>query len=320
MLNNRIDAAIIVRDEADNITDLMYNLGKFCHRIVLVDTGSLDNTATIAASLGADVYFHQWTNSFADSRNHALKYTTSDWILSIDADERIDINSLNNCLSLLDNPEIGGIRLNIINYTNTEQTQFTEHRYTRLFRRDNRIRFEGAIHEQVNHSILDAGYKIVDSDVNIYHYGYINPSDEKKQRNICMLAQELEQEPDSNWHKFHMASAEFANNNLARAKELFSQVVAGGDIPAEQHEMAIVRLAQIALKESDHQEIDRLSLKTIENANLRGLLKSIQATSMLERQRMAEAYKLYNTDDVLNSSMVDTNSIQAMLVALKEVL
>ena len=315
-----IDAAIIAKDEVANLNDLIQNLSAFCRSIILVDTGSMDNTPTFASSLGAEVYFHQWTNNFAHSRNYAIKYTTAEWILSIDADERVDINSLRNCLSLMNNPEVGGIRLNIINYTNTEQTQYTEHRYTRLFRRDPRIKFEGAIHEQVSESIIGAGFKIEDADTNIFHYGYINPGEKKKQRNITMLEEEHKHSPESAWYKFHLASAEFANNNLPRAKELFTQAISGSELAVEQHEMSIVRLAQIALKAGEHQEIDKLSFNSIGNASLSGLLKSIYATSLLERKCFAEAYKIYSDEEVLNSAMVDRDSIQSMLAALKDVL
>ena len=57
--------------------------------IVVYDTGSNDRTVEIAREAGATVVEGQWEDSFAVARNAALRHATGEWVLSIDADERL---------------------------------------------------------------------------------------------------------------------------------------------------------------------------------------------------------------------------------------
>ena len=56
-------------------------------RIVVVDTGSTDNTIAVARSGGAAVYARAWTDDFSAARNASIRLATADWILYLDADE-----------------------------------------------------------------------------------------------------------------------------------------------------------------------------------------------------------------------------------------
>ena len=58
--------------------------------LVIADTGSTDNTIELAHDLGAHVISIPWENDFARARNRALAEVRSDWVLSLDADERLD--------------------------------------------------------------------------------------------------------------------------------------------------------------------------------------------------------------------------------------
>lgn len=83
----KLTAVILTFNEESNIGDCVKGL-QFCNEIIIVDSGSTDNTVKIAAKLGADVYDHSFKN-FSDSRNFGLKKSHGDWVLFVDADERI---------------------------------------------------------------------------------------------------------------------------------------------------------------------------------------------------------------------------------------
>jgi len=83
----RLSAIIITKNEAANIGACLDSIA-FCDERIVVDCGSDDDTTTIAKSKGAHVTRHVW-QGFGPQKNFALSLATGDWVLSIDADERV---------------------------------------------------------------------------------------------------------------------------------------------------------------------------------------------------------------------------------------
>lgn len=81
-------AALIVRDEADNLPACVASLAGLVDEIHVHDTGSADGTPELAARLGARVTRAPWTDDFAAARNAAQQGWTASWVLSVDADHR----------------------------------------------------------------------------------------------------------------------------------------------------------------------------------------------------------------------------------------
>ena len=86
--------AMIVKDEEDNIQNAILSAKEFVDEIIVVDTGSKDNTCKIAEKNGATVYSFTWTDNFSEARNYALSKVKSDWIIVLDADEETVARSL----------------------------------------------------------------------------------------------------------------------------------------------------------------------------------------------------------------------------------
>ena len=82
-----LSAIVITRDEAGNIGDCLESLA-FCDERIVVDCGSSDDTVTIARVNGATVVHHDW-EGFGAQKNYALFLASGEWVLSIDADERV---------------------------------------------------------------------------------------------------------------------------------------------------------------------------------------------------------------------------------------
>jgi len=83
----RLSSITITGNEAANIADCIDSL-KFCDERIVVDGGSKDDTVAIAEKHGATVYHHPWTNH-GRQKNIALSHATGDWVLVLDADERV---------------------------------------------------------------------------------------------------------------------------------------------------------------------------------------------------------------------------------------
>jgi len=82
-----LSVIIITKNEASNIGECIAS-ASFADEIVVVDSGSTDETLFIAQKLGAKIFETDW-QGFGHQKNRAIDFSTSDWIFSLDADERI---------------------------------------------------------------------------------------------------------------------------------------------------------------------------------------------------------------------------------------
>ena len=85
----RISLCLIARDEERFLPGCLASVSGVVDEIVLADTGSTDRTVEIARAAGATVVHHAWDEDFSAARNAALAAATGDWILLLDADERL---------------------------------------------------------------------------------------------------------------------------------------------------------------------------------------------------------------------------------------
>jgi glycosyltransferase involved in cell wall biosynthesis len=83
-----LSVVIITKNEAVNIRACIASVA-WADEIIVVDSGSCDDTARIAQEMGAKVYVHADWPGFGPQKNRALDYATGDWVFSIDADERV---------------------------------------------------------------------------------------------------------------------------------------------------------------------------------------------------------------------------------------
>ncbi|MBM2814449.1 MAG: glycosyl transferase family 2 [Ignavibacteria bacterium] len=316
----RLGASFISRDSSTTIRRAIESLKPYCNQIVVVDTGSIDNSPNIASLLGADVFFLKWNNNFAEARNYALSLMRTDWIISLDTDEELDSKSLERNSGLFLNNDIGGISVIIDNFLNENDiSQKSTHRYTRIFRRHPLIRYEGSIHEQIAETITGNGLQIAESDILIHHYGYLNTSESKKSRNKELLEQELSQNQSDVWLKYHLGETEFSMNNFPRAEELFSAIYQSQQLSVEQREKAAIRLSQIKLKKGDSRAVLALLNFKCSNSDNEGLKLFIQAAAYLDMKDFDSAYKLYNMPELISSNLVDKSIVKKAIDALNRI-
>ena len=84
-----VSLCMIVKDEARFLAGCLSSVGSLADDIVIADTGSTDGTVEIAQAAGARVLRVAWTNDFAAARNAVLQHATGDFVLVLDADERL---------------------------------------------------------------------------------------------------------------------------------------------------------------------------------------------------------------------------------------
>ena len=85
-----ISLCMIVKDEESRLPACLGCVADLVGEIIVVDTGSTDNTREVARHCGAEVHEFSWCDDFAAARNQSLHHATGDWIFWLDADDRID--------------------------------------------------------------------------------------------------------------------------------------------------------------------------------------------------------------------------------------
>lgn len=86
----RLEALILARDEEHNLKACVESVRGLVDAVTVFDTGSRDGTAALAGDLGVSCVQLPWEDSFAKARNTALDHVRADWVLVLDADERLD--------------------------------------------------------------------------------------------------------------------------------------------------------------------------------------------------------------------------------------
>jgi tetratricopeptide (TPR) repeat protein len=147
--------AFIVRDEEPVLGRVLGDARSFADEIVVVDTGSSDRTAQIARFYGARLYEYEWRDDFAGARNEAFDRCTTEWVMWLDADDRVPARSqaafvdAKLRLSRSDaEAAYAPYRLEYVDETEGSYRACT-HR-VRVVRRDRNFRWEGRIHENLN--------------------------------------------------------------------------------------------------------------------------------------------------------------------------
>ena len=143
-----IAAVLIVKNEADVLARCLDSLD-WVDEIVLVDDESEDETIAIAEEHGAKVY-RRALDRFDVQRNYAMDQATSDWILSIDADEQVPAELAEEIRQVIDQPD--ALDVYGIPFLHQIFGRWIRHGgwtapLTRLYRRG--VRWSGAVHEQV---------------------------------------------------------------------------------------------------------------------------------------------------------------------------
>lgn len=309
-----LTACIICKNEEPHIERCLNSLSSFVENIILVDTGSKDTTLKIANKYNVNVFFHNWENDFSIARNSSIKYALNDWILILDADETIDLSNLN--LPNL-NSKIGGVRLNIKNYIDEELNNYSTHQYTRIFRRHPKIQFEGNIHEQINQSILDLGLEIIDSNIEIIHYGYINTSNDKKNRNKSLLEKSNLNE---HYNKLNYADTLFSLEDNDIALKYYLEIDNSNELTLYQKEHVKIRIAQIYLKQNNFTLVKKYLEFKSSNHDLEGLRIFILAASYLSEKNYLESLNLYNKVKNSNTKLVNIKLVDDAINLLNKII
>ena len=210
---NRISLCMIVKNEERFLDDCLDSVLGVVDEIVVVDTGSTDKTVGIAHSHGARVIDFPWTEHFAEARNQAIEAAGGDFMLTLDADERLDPATAHHLREAVDQAEFD---VAYLQFANADEKGPTGRRWIapRLYRLTPGLRYIGRVHEQVAQPLAEI--RSLTLDALVLHYGYrqdVFLERGKTERNTRLLEAALEDPEAANplvrsnylYHHAHMA-------------------------------------------------------------------------------------------------------------------
>jgi glycosyltransferase involved in cell wall biosynthesis len=201
-----VSAALIVKDEAADLDECLTSIDGLVDEVVVVDTGSEDDTVAVAADHDAVVGHEPWRSDFSTPRNRSLDLASGEWILYIDADERVrpgDHAAIRQQLTAAVDHVAFRVRF-------VPRVGWTPYEEMRIWRNRPDIRFEGAIHETTVAaieriaSVTGARIGVLDT-LTIEHLGYEGDQRAKHRRNEPILRRALETDPERLFLYDHLA-------------------------------------------------------------------------------------------------------------------
>ena len=207
-----ISLCMIVRDNETTIEAAILSAKPWVDEIIVVDTGSKDQTPEICRRLGAQVHFMTWPDSFSAARNESLRYATGDWIFWMDSDDSFPADQGARMRALVDSdppPEVLGFNMKVhCPYASEDgDVGVTAVDHCKLFRNRPDLRFEFRIHEQILPSIDRAGGVVVSTDIYVIHSGAErSPAGlrRKLHRDVRLLKLENRERPDHPFALFNI--------------------------------------------------------------------------------------------------------------------
>lgn len=221
----RITACTIAKNEEKTIARSINSYRKYVDEIIVVDTGSTDNTVKVAQSLGAKVLHFKWCDDFAAAKNVALDAATGDWIVFLDADEYFAGDSSKNLRAAIRKAiRLGknavGCRMENVDQDN-DNSGISDIFHIRVFKKG--IRYRYPIHEEIYNP--DGAVDVLAIDKSLFylmHTGYSNDILTKKcERNLAMMLDRIETEKDERRKIIYYSYISDAYYGLKKYKEAY---------------------------------------------------------------------------------------------------
>ena len=258
----KISACVIVKNEAENLPRWLNSAQGFADEIIVVDTGSSDETVAIAAKAEAKIYSFPWMDDFSAAKNFALDQATGDWVVFTDADEYFTEESVSRVRPLVEKyhtaEQLDGFIVHLVNVDmDTGAVLGTQAQVPRIFRRAPWLRFVGSIHEHVeNLSGEPMGQMMFAPGLTLYHTGY-SPRimQQKAERNLKLL---LEKRAAGETHlldSYYLMECYYSLRDYQKAAEYAREAMAYIDqiVGSEDRPHSVLLQSLILMKASDHE-------------------------------------------------------------------
>jgi tetratricopeptide (TPR) repeat protein len=260
-----VSLCMIVRNEAHQLADCLEPIAHLFDEIVIVDTGSDDQTREVARRFTEQVHDFPWCDDFAAARNESLRHASSDWIFWLDADDRLSAENrsrLATLFSQLDGQQ-AVFRMNTICRTSQPNEMERVVTHSRLFPRNPGICWHRRVHEQLKPSPALCELKFVHANLQIDHLGYCDTAlvQRKQQRNLRLLKMEYAVYSDDPEILLELGLAHARRGQPAEARRFFDRLLETAPQQFLDTQRVLIAFTEFAAQEGKFQRVVDLSAR-----------------------------------------------------------
>lgn len=215
---NTVSAVYIVKNEQENIENSIKSIINAVDNIIIIDTGSTDNTINICKKYQCEIHNFNWNGNFSDARNYAMSFIKSDYFFFLDADEyferEITRNDIEELINLIEYNKVDGIRFVTSNFDFVSGILLYDSYNIKFIKNDKNLKYYRKVHEVLrkNEKGLDTA---LCENLRIIHTGYSsNISLDKAKRNLKILEDTTDLET---MDYFYLARENLAIGNFEHA-------------------------------------------------------------------------------------------------------
>ncbi|AEW06724.1 glycosyl transferase family 2 [Sulfobacillus acidophilus DSM 10332] len=225
-MDGLLTVSMIVKNEEIFLPRCLESVQGVADDIVIVDTGSTDQTLAIAHQFGARTRQIEWPNDFAKARNVSLEMVQTPWVLVMDADEVLVAEDIPRLEKAIKEPFADAYNIRIVSLANKAEN-ISESYVARLFRHVPGIFWEGKIHEQIIPSLIRAKLTLMQLNVRLLHYGYmdgVSHERNKGERNLQLLLEALKDNPKDAYLTWQLSQTYLGLNRSEEAQAMARKV------------------------------------------------------------------------------------------------
>ncbi|MFI5461446.1 MAG: glycosyltransferase [Isosphaerales bacterium] len=238
----RLSLCMIVRDSAKTLPAALESIRPWVDEMVIVDTGSVDETPRIVEEFGGRLFRFAWCDDFSAARNESVRHARGDWVFWMDSDDTIQPECGRGIRGLTEgevDPKVLGFIMQVHCPGVGEDGEFdVEHvDHVKLFRNRPDLRFDGRIHEQILGAISGAGGRVAWTNLHVVHSGSDQSpegQEKKRQRDLRMLQLELAERPEHPFTLFNLGMTYNHWSQFAEAVDYLRRGIAQA-LPTDLH-------------------------------------------------------------------------------------
>ncbi|WP_106496392.1 tetratricopeptide repeat-containing glycosyltransferase family 2 protein [Lentibacillus sp. Marseille-P4043] len=179
-----ISLCMIVKNEKKVIERCLSSITHLVDEVVVVDTGSTDNTKELVSKYTSKIYDFEWVDDFSIARNYAASKASGEWILVLDADEYVDEENFKQFIHeiKINNNQYDSYYAKILNFAGNFGETLIQNFHDRIYKNNGKIKYYRKIHEQFKNKTGEP-LKSKNSSLLIFHSGYLKNIVTEKQKN-----------------------------------------------------------------------------------------------------------------------------------------